>query len=290
MRIILFFLAVLVFGVAYPQQQMFLTGQAQDLLLDTYSGASFAYGLRKLNSSYTGAAIEVQRDSDGDSLDIVFTIGGEIDTVSLVSFCAGTDCQLLTWYDQSGNGNDLRNATSFYPELYRADTLVTVNGKAAIGRNTAGRSILENNVSGVTVKTIFAVANITDASTARRIMASYPGTGGVGPDDMIFDGFGGNLRYFDGGKSVSVSGLPDGQGLYYAMRSSNIEAAINGGGVVSASGANATANTLDYTVMEDNGGVNEQTLFLQEIIFYDSDQSANRSAIESKINSYFSIY
>ena len=45
------------------------------LLLDSYPGASVAYSLRKLSSTYAGSAIRVRRSSDNAEQDINFTAG-----------------------------------------------------------------------------------------------------------------------------------------------------------------------------------------------------------------------
>ena len=46
---------------------------SESLLLDTYSGASVAYSLRKLSSTYSGSTIRVRRSSDNTEQDIGFT-------------------------------------------------------------------------------------------------------------------------------------------------------------------------------------------------------------------------
>src|SRR5210317_1337729 len=95
-----------------------VTTLGANLLLDTYTGASAAYSLRKLRSGYTGDAIEVRRASDNTTQDIGF-VDGELDTTSLASFCSGTDGFVTTWYDQSGNGNDATQTTaSNQPKIY----------------------------------------------------------------------------------------------------------------------------------------------------------------------------
>lgn len=80
-------------------------------LLDTYTGAVAAYSLRLLSTTYTGDAIVVRRSSDNTTQAIGF-VNNELDTTSLESFCSGTDGFITTWYDQSGNGNDVVQATA----------------------------------------------------------------------------------------------------------------------------------------------------------------------------------
>ena len=57
-------------------------GSAFTGLLDTYSGATNAYGMRKLSSSYNGSAINVRR-TGGDTLDIGFDDNGNLDKTNL---------------------------------------------------------------------------------------------------------------------------------------------------------------------------------------------------------------
>ena len=55
-------------------------------LLDSISGASAAYSLRKLRSAYSGSAIRVVRPSDSSEQDIGFSPNGDLDIDSLKSF------------------------------------------------------------------------------------------------------------------------------------------------------------------------------------------------------------
>jgi trimeric autotransporter adhesin len=71
-----------------------------------------AYGLRRLYSLWTGAAIRVQRSSDNAQADIGFTANGDLDTVALLAFVGSGNGFITTWYDQSGNG---RHATQTDP-------------------------------------------------------------------------------------------------------------------------------------------------------------------------------
>ncbi len=64
--------------------------------------------VRALFSAYSGKLYTVQRKSDYTSIDIsVLTTGGFADAESQDKFCAGTDCEILTIFDQSSQGNHL---------------------------------------------------------------------------------------------------------------------------------------------------------------------------------------
>jgi hypothetical protein len=58
-------------------------------LLNLYGGAAAAYSLRQLDYTYTGAAVNVRRDSDQTTKDIGF-VNGELDTASLEAFTTET--------------------------------------------------------------------------------------------------------------------------------------------------------------------------------------------------------
>jgi hypothetical protein len=62
---------------------------------------------RVLDSRYQGPLYQVQRDSDGATLDIRATRDGYADAAAQDAFCAWTVCRITVIYDQSGKGNDL---------------------------------------------------------------------------------------------------------------------------------------------------------------------------------------
>lgn len=103
---------------------------AIDYILDTFTGASFAYEGRKLSASST-YAYRVRRSSDNTEQDIGF-VGKDLDTASLLSFVgtSGTDNgYVVKFYDQSGNNRDLTNTSaSSQPIIVQAGALVSNNG------------------------------------------------------------------------------------------------------------------------------------------------------------------
>ena len=116
-------------------------------LLNDYSGAAAAYSLRLLDNTYTGDAIVVRRASDNTTQSIGF-VNNELDTATLESFCSGTDGFVTTWYDQSGNGNDLTQSTAAgQPKIVSAGTslgyLETTQGQS-IQLATSQNIILTN--------------------------------------------------------------------------------------------------------------------------------------------------
>lgn len=67
--------------------------------------------IRAMYAAYNGKLFQVRR-SDGKTQDIgPASAGGKVDTSALTSFCSGSTCTIALLYDQSGNANDLPQAT-----------------------------------------------------------------------------------------------------------------------------------------------------------------------------------
>lgn len=82
------------------QQQLMSYGTTQTYILDQVTGSTAAFSMRKLASTAT-FGFRVRRASDSSVSDIGFTAGGDCDTASLLTFCAGTNGFITRFYDQS---------------------------------------------------------------------------------------------------------------------------------------------------------------------------------------------
>lgn len=80
--------------------------------LDSLTGSTAAYSLRKLRSAYAGSAVQLQRASDNVTQDIGFLPHGNFDIASAIAFLSGTTGGVRTWYDQSGNANNFVQTTA----------------------------------------------------------------------------------------------------------------------------------------------------------------------------------
>jgi len=105
-------------------------------VLDVVPGATVAYSVRLLDSSYTGAALRVRRGSDGAALDVGFTLEGHLDLAALSAFVGtgpGDHGFVAVWYDQSGHGFDAVQTTAArQPRIVDGGVLVTREGRAAV--------------------------------------------------------------------------------------------------------------------------------------------------------------
>lgn len=256
-------------------------GASESLLLDSYSGASVAYSLRKLSSSYSGSAIRVRRSSDNTEQDIGFT-GNELDTTSLTSFVGANDGYVTRWYDQSGNANNSAQATAtVQPQIVSSGTVLTNNSKPSM--------FLENQDSltftTLTPITTFTVAKIDTLNYAiHYVLFNNVSTKGYFYGGT-FTGVNG-LGIYDG-SAKSITGEDTNTHLgYFNYNGTNYEVAKDGSSISNlASGSNFDLNYIgrQQTSLTLNGQ-------LQEIVIYPSTQSTNKSNIESNINTYYSIY
>lgn len=315
MRYILIILVFLSVGAnaqmvikAHANYRPFISG---NLLLDQYSGAEAAYSLRKLRTAYTGAAIRVRKDTTGQpEQDINFTAAGDLDTVALKSFLNARNGFVVTWYDQSGNGRNATNATALnQPRIANLGVIDRRSGDIALVFD--GNDRIESNTDGFSVNNVshYAVSSRGNDANAFRVIYS---TG------IVADRNGFGFYYNNNTPSGTQNNLYQQirNGAISIQATGNYINTINTNDLIFGIGTSST----DYTYY--NGG-NEQTSthtrsnvtsngrivigaradqsippvysqFLNgsvtEIVFWNSDQTTNRTGIQNNINNYYSIY
>ena len=116
---------------------------AQTFLLDEYgTDIVLAYSLRKLSSTYAGDAIRVRESSGNTEADIGFDSNGNLDESALLSHVGSNNGFIVTWYDQSGQGGNVQNATtSEQPQIVSSGTVLKSNGKPVIEGNNASSAV-----------------------------------------------------------------------------------------------------------------------------------------------------
>jgi hypothetical protein len=277
---------------------------ALPLLLDLYPAIA-AYSLRKLRASYTGACIRIRRTSDNAEQDIGF-VSDVIDIASAVSFvlAGGAGSGLVVKIYNQGTGGVTYDATQSLgtSQFFACNTssFQMLNTKPALltnhpdgGGSTSKPPLnLANRINGV--KSFFGVNKINALVTANYLNGIEPGSQSGGLANGIFqgglsagvNGAGG----FDGVNARSITGEDLNQQLVYVnLRSGNLYASKNG-----AVETNAGTFASSLEVLQLSGRSASSVTYLnglfQEQIFYTTDESANKSAIETNINAYYGIY
>ena len=268
-------------------------GGAPSLLLDTYTGASVAYSLRQLRTAYTGAAIRVRRSSDNAEQDINF-VGGDLDTSSLLTFCGAGNGFITTWYDQSGNAN---NATQ--PTLLASQAQIVSSGAVITDPNTSKISTtwttdyysLGTGISPNTKYLSVGVVNRTSNTTNLLIsMGTATLTGVNGQCPMIWLPTSGNVNSIM--PSLVTHGTNTGTGAFIMTsekNASNLKTAYLDG-VALATTATEAPSAGNNFIYFGRAGNNFHLGRYAEYIYWNSEQSANRTAIETNINTYWNAY
>lgn len=268
---------------------------APPLLLDTYTGATGAYSLRKLSSTYTGAAVEVRRSSDNTTQDIGF-VGEALDITAMETFVGAGDGFVSTWYDQSGNSNDQAQTTNGdQPQIVSSGTTIKQGGLPTL-QFSSDRFSRSNIINVNADKTTFNVYYPTSVSSPQSIMdlSSTTGTGqswNLTPETA--------LRCF-GRTYVTTAGAINTYSLLEMWQdgitiddANQFKMYLNGTYIPRASGAagNVASGTSNFTIgWSANGGAFYQGN-QQEIVIYPSALSdANREGVRDNINTYYTVY
>ena len=253
------------------------------LLLNYYSGAAAAYSLRKLDGNYSGDAIVVTTNGT-DSASIGF-VNNELDIASLEAFANGGDAYVSVWCDQSGNGNNVTQTSfSAMPKIVSSGSTILENGKAGIdfdGSNDRLDFASSLNIGGS--PSIIGVLNTAAADVLWR----------GGGSDYWYLQASQILRYRNGDFDYSFTasdGLPIVSGLQKLVatykNSNSVQLTIDGSDIATKTSGTGTDGLFNYI----GGDVLNMDGVWQELIVYTSNESSNRSGIQTNINDFYSIY
>lgn len=260
-------------------------------LLDTYTGAKAAYSLRQLRTGET-EAVRVRRSSDNAEQTIGFS-ANELDTTALTTFCGSSDGFVVSWMDQSGNGNDAtQSTTANQPKIYDGTTgVVTENGKPAVefdGSND--RFETSWNIGTTSSFTAFHTISPTN-NNSRRYLYDLRDANDDGIRIILFED-GKHFFSVDSSDLRTTSYSAGHQLVFQNFASSTIGTGIDGATANTTSGPASTSATANAGLFSETA-VAVRNYYLgkaQEVIFYLSDQSSNRTNIESNINTFYSIF
>lgn len=266
-------------------------------LLDTYPGAAAAYSVRLLRSTYTGSAIRVRRSSDNAESDIGFS-SGNLDTSALTSFCGAGNGFVTTWYDQSGNSQNVTQSTAAnQPQIVSGGSVLTENGKPSVNFTATNKKLLSANTN------LF-FDDCTISYVCRYISNSAFASGGFGygnqpiftkarylmplTDKLSFVVFGTDYQ-----SSIPASGDTN-INLYSSNYIMSTNAAIVYKNAASQSGSPSTQGTTTETArfaINEIAGRNENsTINFSEGVFYAINNNSNLTGIRTNQNTYYGIY
>lgn len=260
--------------------------------LDLVPGAVVAYGVRALSAAWLGQNIfRLRRDSDDAEMNFAAdAVTGEAPVAAIATWLTATTGFVVTWYDQSGNSNDITAATDANEPIFDISS-------------QGGRSSLESTDEDVLQKesaVTLSSWDLTFFSVTRSSLSFYApsfskdsaliaaSSGDQATAVMRSDGS--NIREFLYAGQINDSSFylneivqQNESSIYLA---NGVALTLTGSEVVGALVGSPPANMLIVLQMA-TGVANSSS---QEIIVWNSVMSAgNRTAVRSNIMSYYSI-
>ena len=290
MRKIIVVLALLCAKIAqaqiYIDSYRFAQAGPVNLLLDDYPGAAAAYSLRKLDKDYIGSAIEIQRVFPAGITNIGFDSNGDLDVAAINTYCSGTTCTVLTWYDQSGNGNDLTTSGSNQPTIYAAGSIQTSSGKPALNFDGSNDYLIKSALNITQPFSVFATFEEKSRAATNPIFDSES------PRSTVFASSSTQQIAVISGIVVNGGILTIAPHIVSSVHNAS-SSYLNVDGTNRFTNQNIGANSIGDLAIGWNNGGNKlafANMYMSEFIVYSSNQIANISNIENNINSYYSIY
>jgi hypothetical protein len=258
--------------------------QGSALLLDDYPGAAAAYSFRKLRTAYTGNCIRVYSTGSGNpSMDIGF-VNNVLDTATLLTFIGINNGIVTTWYDQSGNGNNISQLnTNDAGLIVISGSLVTDNGKPAITRFSP-YSLL----SAIVPNTSYSGFAVMSRTTSNGFMTSFSGS----ERPIISLAYSNGILYNNNKiNDIFYAFTSTGRFLFSLINASNVQNAYLNN-IIKTVETRSSSGSGDFIKIFGRSAVEgfELTGKTQEQILYNTNQSANNSGINTNINTFYSIY
>jgi hypothetical protein len=266
---------------AYLGSLLVYGGVVPILLLDLYPNAVLAYSLRYLKASYIGSpVVRVRRSSDNAELDFTPT---KINDGTLTTWTGVSDGFITIWYDQSGNVNNGRQTSaSNQVKIVDLGVLITDGGLAAIDFNDNGNSGFVFDTRITTIRSVFQVLNAVSntGSFTQYLLGDISRYDyASGDSNQLLSSEHSNIYVKNGNNYINslltnftTTNRPLVQSLITMIHTTS---------AVNASRISADRNLFPSRTWEGK---------MQEVIIYNTDQSANRSGIENNINTEYSIY
>jgi hypothetical protein len=257
---------------------------------DDEADIAFDSGVISLDSAISNASVGVTATTLGQFLN-VGTVGGTTYT-NPDSLTVTASCFVDEWKDQSGNANHATEAIFGNQAKIHSGTvntdLITDNGNPAVFAQLIEGLRLP---SVIDVVSAFYVARRT-SSLCYNALFLTDSTGGTNNSYFTMPGYninGGQIRMYDGTTNVATT-IYNSVDQYLVSAIATSSATIHVDGVSEATGS-MTAVGVEH-ILRAGAGSNSVKFEgnAQEIILYTSDQSANRTSIESDINGFFSVY
>ena len=249
-------------------------------LLADYPGASAAYSLRNLVNATTNV-VRVRRSNDNTEQDFTAT---DITDGTLATFCSGTDGFVAIWYDQSGSSNNaVQPAALGQPKIVENGLVLLSNNKPSLRFKEGSTKRYLNQPLYDELNSSFSVLSVVQADGNG---SQYEGLLATNTMMKLARVNNGNWGTYPSG--VTSTNLYTSTINLVTMISSD----GNTGDFYTNNTSDGSFTSTDGQDRKSIGGINNQEFngFISEMIIYPSDQSTNRTGIETNINTEYTIY
>lgn len=293
-------------------------------LLDLYGSAAVAYSMRKLRTAYAGACVRVRTSAAGNAeTDIGFDGNGNLDETALAAAIGSNTGTVVTWYDQSGNGVNVTQATAAnQPIIVSSGTIQKNNGRVTMffdGTNDGlASSFSVTAIASARQGSISAVHKSTNTGgTGNGIVILHRSGGYDYQSGLLFERRGTTLSFSLGSGTTGafnaanfqtqttpntntsaltiaqtfVDGVGGTRTLYIDGTSGTL---TNSAGTLATTGFMTTGSGSMRVILgaRNNNQTNTLSDFWQgsinEAVVWGSDQTSNQAGIKSNQASYFS--
>ena len=260
-------------------------GESRPLLSKVVGGAAVAYSLRDLNDKQgNNKVVEVRRSSGGEQA----FLAKEVSNGTLEAWVgAGNDGFVAKWYDQSGNGRHAEQPESTkQPKIVNSGSLVKLSDVPAISFDGSSQFFTTTGFS-FSPSGDFLAVTVSKISNGNLIDTRDAGS------DGFFLQQGSTFRHrYNGDGAINVSGNDQYILATSELNGTTLTAYKNGASAGTDTSVTAVLSTTQDTTIGRVSftAANHVAGSIQEIILYDTDQSANRPAIEANINNQYDIY
>lgn len=259
---------------------------AVPLLLDTYP-ATAAFSFQKIRTAYAGNACQVRRASDNALQEFGF-VGTAFDVAGLQSWLAGADGYIRRMNDQQNANNATQTNNTLQPKIATAGVVELLNGEPCMVFSgtqylTIPSTVYVNQGSA----SVFCMANFETANNYEMLYTHSDGLGVLGRIEIRRSTTNNYLEWMcfsNAGATAGTTPITNLQNLYSVIgsRSSTTNAYVDG----TLDATFATPVNLLGNYVSQWGARNGGLGFVgrsQELVLYRTNESANRTGIETNI-------
>ncbi len=277
--------------------------------------ATLAYATRLVVLGYTGSALRVRDSTNSAQADVAFDSNGIVSanstatvtsigtsgysvgqTMTFSSFYSTHSLYVVTWYDQSGRGADMTQATAGnQPRIVNAGVIESAGSAPAIRGIGSSQTYMKIAANSVTIGTINSVAQFFSSTPAWGGIYSFRTSNPQHTPATTTAAFGAQIgptytvisNHLSSAAAVWVNGTA---GSVTSFNTYNIGISYTNNSILTQY-LTATTGNLNGTTFEDNCcGNRSLDGTIQEVIFFPAQLSAaDRQALEHRQESTYSI-